>query len=150
MKRLLLERMPTTSIQTEGFLSFDKDIRATIERPWINDGSPGGKPNESCVPSGIYKLIPHERPGGAKVVALVNEDIGVYYLDEHRPDGKGRYLILIHIGNWVKDIVGCIAPGLAKQNSDQGRMVVSSKAAMGRVMDYINSEDAQLQIRWIV
>ena len=135
MKRIVLERHPSQLEHTEGFMLFDKEILATIEQEWRphSDGDPGGESNNSCVPAGKYHLIPHTRPDGKKVVALVNEDLGVYYLAEHRPHGKGRFLILIHIGNWVKDIVGCIAPGLSKGNSDQGRMVQSSTAAMSRL-----------------
>ena len=151
MKRLLLERQPSALEYTEGFLSFGKEILATIEQEWRAhpEGDPGGESNNSCVPAGKYQLIPHTRPDGKKVVALVNEDLGVYYQAEHRPNGKGRFLILIHIGNWVTDVVGCIAPGLSKGNSDRGRMVQGSSLAMSRVMNYISGDDAVLEVRWI-
>ena len=151
MKDLLLERKPTTATETEGFLSFDKEILATMERPWIPADTPGGLPFESCIPDGIYKLIPHTRPDGKEVVALVNEELGVYYQKEDRPNGVGRYLILIHIGNWVSDIVGCVAPGLSKGDSARGPMVKNSAAAMRRLMDYLGDfEDARIVVRWIV
>lgn len=150
MKHLLIERLPTTPTHTEGFLSWKGGLGATIERPWIDDGTPGGKPRESCVPAGVYKLRPHTRPDGKKVVALVNPDLGVYYLEDDLPAEGGRFLILIHIANWVKDIVGCIGPGIWKTDSTQGRMVKSSKAAMKKVMDYIDGDEAELEIRWIV
>ena len=150
MKHLLLERQPTTSTHVEGFLSFDDEILTDLERPWIDDGYPGGKPRESCVPAGIYDLVPHARPNGDLVVALVNPDLGVYRYAEDRPDGRGRYLILIHVGNWVHDIVGCIAPGLAKTTSPKGRMVTKSRKAMRRIMDFIDGDQAELEIRWIL
>lgn len=149
MKNLLLERKPTTASETEGFLSFGNEILATIERPWVDDGTPGGKPFESCIPDGVYELIPHVRPDGKQSVALVGEANGVYYLESDVPQEGGRYLILIHVGNWVNDIVGCIAPGLAKGSSNQGRMVKSSAAAMQKLLGYIDGDDAQLTIRWI-
>jgi len=150
MKKLLLERKPTTPAHTESFLTLSGvGICATIERPWIDDGTPGGKPFASCVPAGVYDLIPHTRPDGAKVVALVNPANGVYYAQGDVPDAGGRYLILIHVGNWAHDVVGCIAPGLYHADNSQGRMVSSSKKAMRRVMDYIAGDEAQLEIRWI-
>lgn len=149
MKNLLLERRPTTATETEGFLSFDNEILATIERPWIPWDTPGGKPRESCVGEGVYDLIPHTRPNGDNVVALLNPSLGVYYTDDERPDGVGRFLILLHSGNWVTDGIGCVLPGLAFGGSPQGPMVKSSRAAMSRVMDYIDGDDAQLTIRWI-
>ena len=153
MKYLLLERRPTTATETEGFLSFGSgssgEILATIERPWIPGDTPGGKPFESCVPDGRYTLLPHTRPDGKEVVALVNESLGVYYRKEDRPNGVGRYLILCHIGNWVTDVVGCIAPGVSFGASAQGRMVKSSAEAMRRLMAYIDDDDAELEIKWI-
>ena len=151
MKRLLLVRLPTTPTYTEGFLSWAGGVMCTIERPWIPaDGTRlGGKPFESCVPSGIYKLRGHRRPDGKKVVALVAENLGVYYLEEDMPAEGGRFLILIHIANWVHNVVGCIGPGLYKQDSTQGRMVVSSGSAMNQIMTYIGNDGAELDIRWI-
>ena len=150
MKKLLLERRPTTANETEGFLSYDREILATIERPWIPHDTPGGKPFASCIPEGSYDVHYHERPGGDVVPCLINPLLGVHYLQEDVPDQGGRYLILIHSGNWSTDVVGCIAPGLSFGNSPQGPMVKSSKAAMGRLMDYLDGETATLDIRYIV
>jgi len=149
MKHLLLERKPTTHFETEGFLSFDRTVLATIEKPWIDGDTPGGKPFESCIPAGKYNLILHTRPDGKKVVALINEDLGVYYIEEDVPEKGGRYLILIHIANWSHDVVGCVGPGTGKTQSAKGPMVTNSKAAMSQIMDYINGDSAELEIRWI-
>ena len=140
MKQLILQRTSYKSDQTTGSLWLDDEELFTIERPWIPT-DPGGKPRESCVPAGKYKLIPHTRPRGDKVVALVNHGLGVYYLDEERP-GAGRYLILIHAGNWVKDVVGCIAPGIGKTDN----MVTNSRDAMAKIMAYIGDDEAELEI----
>ena len=148
-KRLLLERKQTTPTETEGFLSFPGTILATIEKPWVEDGL-GGKPYESCVPSGIYRLIPHTRPDGKEVLALINEDLGVYYLEEELPEEGGRFLILFHIANWAKDVVGCVGPGVGKTQSAIGPMVTSSKKAMKKIMDYVDGDDAELEIREIL
>lgn len=152
MKKLLLERKKSdeNDTETEGFLSFPGVMLATIEQEWRRVYTrPGGESNNSCVPVGTYKLRPHTRPDGKNVVALVNEDLGVYYLEEDMPAEGGRYLILMHIANWSHNVIGCIGPGLGKADSDQGPMVTSSKAAMKKIMDYINGEDAILEIRWI-
>ncbi len=152
MKHLLLERPKglATNTETQGFLSFARRIVATIEQEWRPDPNrPGGESNNSCVPDGKYKLIPHTRPDGKEVVALVNEDLGVYYLAEDRPAEGGRYLILLHIANWAENVVGCIGPGTGKAPSAKGPMVTSSKAAMKKIIDYIDGDDAELEIRWI-
>lgn len=148
-KSLLLERMPSTETETEGFLSFASEILATIELPWIDEGFLGGKPFESCVPAGVYRLIPHKRPNGDRALALINPELGVYYQAGDRVNGLGRYLILIHVANWVSEIVGCIAPGKSKTKSYKGRMVQSSSRAMRNLLDFIGNDDAELTIRWI-
>jgi hypothetical protein len=150
MKRFLLERMPSGEEETQGFLSFQGRTLATIEQEWRPDPDrPGGESNNSCVPDGIYELRPHTRPSGKEGLALVNEDLGVYYLPEDRPAEGGRFLILIHIANWSKDVVGCIGPGLNKADSDLGPMVQSSSAAMKKIMEHIDGDDAIVEIRWI-
>ncbi len=150
MKHILLERQPSGLAETQGFMSWPGTLLATIEQEWRDDPYRlGGESNNSCVPPGKYRLIPHTRPDGKEVVALINEDLGVYYLAEDRPAEGGRYLILCHIANWSKNVIGCIGPGIGKANSNEGPMVTSSKAAMKKLMDYIDGDDAELEIRWI-
>lgn len=120
-----------TPTETQGFLMPDKFTTFhTIERPWIKGPMPGGMSFESCVPDGHYELVPHTRPDGAETVALVNPDLGVWYRKEDRPDVWGRFLVLIHAGNYSSDVVGCIAPGLGRTIHNNQVMVTSSRAAM--------------------
>jgi hypothetical protein len=113
---------------------FDADgnlLAHTIERPWVPDmNHPGGTSFESCVPDGIYNLVPHTRPNGDKVVALVNPELGVWYGKADRPSTWGRYLVLIHSGNYVDHVVGCIAPGSSRTIYENRPMVTSSRATM--------------------
>lgn len=150
MKRLLIERKPSTATHTESFLTLaGKSILATIERPWIDALTPGGKPYASCVPAGVYDLKAHTRGDGAEVVALINPALGVHYVEDDLPDAGGRFLILIHVGNWAHDVVGCIAPGLYHADNPQGRMVSHSAVAMRRIMSFIQGDEAQIEIRWL-
>ena len=146
MKHLTLTRDMHTVTETEGVLTFGDATLYTIERPWIAT-DPGGKPFASCVPAGRYRLRPHVHHGN-DVVALVNDGHAVYYMNADRPNEVGRYKVLIHAGNWVDDVVGCIAPGRKRVNSDRGPMVTSSRAAMKTIMEYIGGENAALTINW--
>lgn len=105
----------------------------TIERPWIEGPDLGGMSFKSCVPDGLYQLIPHTRPNGDKVVALVNPDLGVWYQKDDRPDTWGRYLVLCHSANFVEHVVGCIGPGADRTIYDNRRMVTSSRATMKKL-----------------
>lgn len=152
MKHLLLERPKglASDTETQGFLSFGNHLVATIEQEWREDPNrPGGESNNSCVPAGKYKLIPHTRGSGKKVVALINHDLGVYYLEDDLPAEGGRFLILLHVANWSSDVVGCVGPGTGKGPSARGPMVRCSTPAMKKIMDYIGNDDAELEIRWI-
>ena len=138
--KLELTRYCYSETETEGMLRLgDGTELYTLERPWIA-GMPGGVSFESCVPDGEYSLLPHKRPNGDDVFALWNPDLGVYYEKSERGENEGRYLILIHVGNFVDNVVGCIAPGTSRTIHNNMRMVTNSKVAMGKVMadDYDN------------
>lgn len=89
-------------------------------------------PNLSSIPAGTYRLIPHPRPNGDDVLALVNPGLGVYYLDSDRPRKVGRFMILIHPANHVGELAGCIAPGMRHEGDE----VRDSRDAMGEIMKY--------------
>ena len=77
-------------------------INWTIERPWLDNQN-----DISCVPDGVYDVIPHISPRYGEVLALVNPDLNVYYDKDDRPNDEGRYLCLVaHIGNWSKNVKG--------------------------------------------
>lgn len=127
---------------TLGRLYVDSLILPTLEEPWIaNPAGPGGQRRnralgirESCVPDGRYRLIPHTRPNGDRVLALVNPELGIYYRDVDIPHGQGwgRSYVLIHAGNTVDDIEGCILLGTIFGEMDGMPAVLSSRAAVDR------------------
>lgn len=128
-----LYRWNPTPDYTLGLMAFG-DLRVhTLERPWIEGAATGGKPFESCVPYGVYDLEPfarpNQRPDRTNVYMLVNESLGVYRFKEHVPESGGRYLILIHVGNFVSDIVGCIAPGITQPTKNAEEALVGSSGA---------------------
>lgn len=87
----------------------------------------------SCVPDGEYELGPWTRPGGDQCYILTNPDLGVYRYPGDMPGvDRGRYLCLIHAGNWASDVSGCVAPGLLRHATER-RTVQSRKA-----MTYLN------------
>ena len=124
-----------------GELSIGAHVLHTVEQEW-RPTAPGGEPFNSCVPAGQYRLIPHVRPSGDRVVALVNHGLGVFYEEMDRIREVGRYLILIHAGNTSDDVVGCIAPGMSRD----GEFVGSSRNAMAIIMAEIGDEPAELLI----
>ena len=110
----------------------------TIEKPWVPGEHKGGKGFESCVPDGHYNLMPYTRQNGDSVLALMNNSLGVHLWKE---DGPGRYAILIHVGNWSDDVVGCIAPGTGRVIANNRVMVTSSKAALTKFHEFLPVDD---------
>jgi hypothetical protein len=87
------------------------------------------------VPDGQYELIPYRRTNGDDVYALRNPDLGVYFTKDEKGDAPGRFKILIHSGNFVEDVVGCVCPGKGHTIYQNRPMVTSSRDAMKRIME---------------
>lgn len=112
---------------TLGWLVWGPLRLATIERPWIPvPDHRGGKIRESCIPDGEYKLLRHSGPGFRDVFALANPDLDVHYM----PAARGRSAILIHAGNRVRDVVGCIAIGRSHGRIEVEPAVIDSQLAL--------------------
>lgn len=125
----------------------------TLEEPWLPDpDGPGGQRREnalpeSCVPDGIYDLVPHSGGRFKNVWALVNPALGVYRWPQDIPADQqyGRSAILIHSGNTVDNTIGCILVGLAFMGADR---VTNSLAALAALRDVLGiGSDHQLEIR---
>lgn len=97
----------------------------SIERPWL-----ANEPWESCIPEGEYPLRAYSSPRYPNVWEVC--------------DVPGRTHILIHAGNWSRDVSGCIAPGWsyriqAPESTDNACSVARSRAAMGVLFEHIAS-----------
>lgn len=113
---------------TLGWLQAGPLRLATIERPWIpTTQHRGGKNRESCVPDGEYTVIKHSSDRFKNVWALINEELDVFYQVAPRP---GRTAILIHAGNRVRDVIGCIAVGQEHGTMEGEHAVLRSQLAL--------------------
>lgn len=106
---LLLTRGPPAEDCTLGKLSVTSYSWYTLEPPWLPDlDYLGGTPLLSCVPPGVYALIPHDSVKHPRTFALSNPDLGVVA----SPASDMRDDVLIHSGNVLADTEGCIILGL--------------------------------------
>lgn len=144
---LILTRYAYLHTHTQGRLQCRHGELETIERPWIpNPAGRGGVPSQSCVPDGDYRLIPHDSERFPGTYALVNEELGVYY--QARPAGQpwGRTGILIHVGNRVRDVIGCIGVGLVAGVLEGEAAVLRSRDAMHRLRNWLGRDEHTLTI----
>ena len=135
---ITLDRFAYTATETQGGLIVRDEVFYTLERPWVKGAHIGGQSFQSCIPDGEYDLRPFTRANGDSVFSLSNPDLGVWVNEDDRPDDWGRYAILIHVGNKVNDVVGCIAPGEARTIYENQVFVTSSRATMNRVRNVLN------------
>lgn len=97
-------------------------------------------------PAGTYDLIPHvihEGPlSGLQCVCLVNPNLGVF--ENPNPAYLGpypmRYAVLIHIGNWPKDTIGCIIIGMTRDTLPNKPNVGSSGIAFHQLMQLLGAD----------
>lgn len=134
--KMILERFCYSDMGTFGRLTVNNFECFTVEQPWNNN-----EPFKSCVPEGPYLVKRTSTPNHAKTFILINEDLDVYEFKQ----GKGRYAILIHIGNTIDDVVGCIAPGKRLGYLNQKWAVFDSRDAY-RELDMKLGETDELVI----
>lgn len=142
---LTLERFAYLDTATVGHLCAGELKLATIERPWLkNQDGPGGALSKSCIPDGTYQIRPHTSERFPNTYAIVNEELGVYY--QTRPDGQtwGRTAILIHIGNFVTDVIGCVAVGLQHGGTSA---VTNSRSAMDKLREVLKRDRHEIIIK---
>jgi hypothetical protein len=120
-----LVRDDQDDVRTLGAM-FDGEERVveTLELPWRDN-----KRGISCVPEGTYEC---------KLAFSPSRKYDVYWLQ----DVPGRQDVQIHIGNFPKDIRGCILLGTARGKNS----VNSSKAAFNKFMARMSGKDFTLTI----
>ena len=100
----------------------------TLDRPFLVGEDGLTKKNISCVPAGTYPIKKVTRHPGRR------DAIEVWELED--VESGHRTKIQIHIGNWIKDSLGCILVGIEMSSSEGDRaMILSSGKAFHRLMD---------------
>lgn len=108
---------------TVGILTFDKFRCFTLELPDLDNAT-----NISCIPEGTYKVTKHNSPSKGECLKIHNV--------------VGRSNILIHIGNYTSDILGCILVGerLADIDGDSIPDVTSSSKTLRELLSTVPDE----------
>lgn len=103
MREITLTRFGYTPMGTFGRLELPSGAEIyTVERPWQSN-----RQRKSCIPEGRYDL----RMRASGVVS--RSTAGEFTEGWEVTDVPGRTYIMIHPGNTMDDLLGCIAPGLA-------------------------------------
>ncbi len=98
---ITLERFAYSPHGTFGRLIVPNKFQCfTVERPWLDN-----RTAESCIPEGRYPLRLRTSP----IVERTSK--GEFLQGWEVVDVPGRTLIMLHAGNTMADLQGCIAPG---------------------------------------
>jgi hypothetical protein len=102
----------------------EEPICNSLELPWRNNLN-----DISCIPAGDYRVI-WEAANRARVLEVPK-----------------RVGVLIHSGNWITEILGCILPAMRFSYADEHSGVHESMTAM-KQLRAATDEEFLLRIRW--
>jgi hypothetical protein len=151
--RLEIVRYAYAATHTAGLLIAGAVKMHSLEEPWIPDpDGPGGQRRmpgrpESCVPDGLYELVPHDGTKFRNVWALHNPDLGVWATQVPAGLAYGRSAILIHVGNSTDDIEGCIVTGMRSGINEGKPWVYESLRAITLLRELLGRGRHEILIR---
>lgn len=119
-----LTRLSTGKYGTFGEIKLKSGkVIKTLELEWKDN-----QQKISCIPTGTYECALTQSPKFGQVYTVKNV--------------PNRSHILIHAGNWISDIQGCILLGMS---ADETRLY-DSKKALKLFMDDLNNKPFDLEI----
>lgn len=134
---------------TYGTLSFNGVLVGfTVEQP--DNKNLKGK---SCIPSGDYKLFPHDSPKHPNSVSFHSPDLNIYAEPNLVPVGvDGRTDCLIHSANFSSELEGCVAIGqdYLYNTKHQPLGVSNSKVTLAKLQKYWGDRsNLEASIIWV-
>jgi hypothetical protein len=146
MKRVYFDRHDQSKNATLARVwSPDADNLAlhALERRWLHNRS-----NTSCIPAGVYALVPWTSPNFGAVWAFVGGTVTP--IKEDCPKDAGRWGNLVHAANYWRQLKGCAALGLNPGEKDGDLCVWNSKPALARFREVMGYEPLVAYVRWSV
>ena len=136
---IILARFGSTPFGTFGEISLPTGQQLyTVERPWL-----GNQPRKSCIPAGVYTLRKRVSP------IVQRTSGGKYQQGWEVCDVPQRSMIMIHAGNTMDDLEGCIAPGQHLGFVSNKWAVTASRNAMDDLMSALEIQrEWEIDIRW--
>ena len=131
MKQASLDRFAYSPMGTFGRLTIGDFQCFTVERPWQDN-----KPNVSCIPEGTYPLKLRESP------IIKRTTGGAFTKGWEVTDVPDRSLIMLHVGNTMADVEGCIAVGAALGWVAGRWAVTDSRKAFTLLMEALSASNA--------
>lgn len=133
---ITLERFAYSPVGVFGLLTLDDGWSCyTVERPWE-----GNRPSVSCIPEGTYPLRKRESP-------IVHRTSGGQFgYGWEVCEVPGRSLIMLHPGNTMEDVEGCISPGKNLGYVSGVWAVTNSRNTFEDLMHRLTMEEYKIRI----
>lgn len=136
---LLLERFAYSPLGTFGKFHADDFWCFTVEQPWNHNQA-----GHSCIPEGIYTLKQR------RSAVVLKTTRGAYTLGWEVTNVPDRTFIMLHPGNTMDDVEGCIAVGDQLGWVNAKWAVLNSRNTFSRLMDALGEPDSiQLRIQFL-
>ena len=107
-----------------------------VERGWENN-----VPFKSCIPEGLYKLVPHQSPKYGGCYAFEAPSLGVTISGPSQ-----RTHCLIHPANLPTQLAGCLAVGERFGVVKNEWAVMSSESAFRRLQGLLGDDEHEVEI----
>lgn len=137
---LILTRVKSTESKGQpGRIQTATHDYSTMEVRWNNNA-----PFTSCVPPGIYEMIPYVSSRYGECYVIVNEQLNVFFSERspNRPS-DGRYkCIYFHRGNWPSDFEGC--GGVGERYLPSEDMITNTTQISRIVNTYLKDKGVRL------
>lgn len=107
----------------------------TLERPWVDN-----KPEISCIPADMYEVKYRDSDLTKRLTS------GKHTKTFQIVDVEGRTNIMIHIGNFIKNSLGCVLVGMSHGRASGEDTVWSSAKAFEIFIEKMLTEEIELII----
>lgn len=139
MRQILITRIrQDDDVQTLGHLTVYDGLKkifecSTLELPWKDN-----KTDISCIPDGSYWVDKYLSPTKGRGIVFQFSNV------------KGRSNVQIHVGNFNRDILGCVLVGQGFSDIDRDGYldVYSSGRTMDKLLE-IMPDKFKLTINWL-
>ena len=139
---LTLIRAKKDTIDTTGTIGkihLEDKTLISMEQPW-NDNIP----YQSCVPPGMYELIPWESTRYSSCFVIVNEKLNVFFskVSPNRPENGRFKCIFFHRGSYVRNFKGC--SGLGETYKPEFDMITNTTQTCRIMNNHIKEKGIRL------
>lgn len=128
-KQIELERFAYSPHGTFGRLTVGDQSWFTVELPWE-----ANKAKVSCIPEGVYTLTKRFSP------VVKRSSGGEFEVGWEITNVPDRTFIMLHPGNTIDDLLGCISPGKSLGFLKNKWAVTASRNAFREMMSAMDAE----------